>query len=64
MSNEDIIEMEAMQEDMHKTIEWMMNRNPKLKYQDCVTTYLLLKISQMGVSIKRQFYISELDKKS
>lgn len=40
--------MEEMQKEMHQTIDWMMNRNPKLNYQDCVTTYLLFKISQLS----------------
>jgi len=45
MTPEQIEQMEALQKEMHKIIDWMMNRNPKLSYQDCVTTYLLWQIS-------------------
>jgi hypothetical protein len=44
MNAETMQNIEAMQEEMHKVIDWMMNRNPKLSYDDCKTVYLLWQI--------------------
>jgi hypothetical protein len=43
-----------MQKYMHETIDWMMNRNPKLAYQDCVTVFLLFEISKLQTIIQNQ----------
>jgi hypothetical protein len=32
---------EAMQKEMHEVIKWMIEENPDLSYQDCVTVYVL-----------------------
>lgn len=41
--------MERLQEDMHSHISQMIKETPALKYQDCVTTYLLYRIASIIV---------------
>jgi hypothetical protein len=40
-------ETKKLQEDMHKHIEWMMANNKKLSYDDCLTVFVLMKISEI-----------------
>lgn len=38
---------EFFQDEMHRTVNRMMEEDPKLEYQCCVNVYLLLKISEL-----------------
>jgi hypothetical protein len=40
---------EYLQIEMHGFIDRMVAKNPKLEYQDCVVTYLLMKIAKLEI---------------
>jgi hypothetical protein len=45
---------EAMQKEMHEVIKWMIEENPDLSYQDCVTVYVLLKLQELNDALTHQ----------